>query len=117
MGPDFQRPESPPNAGYTPTSLPATTASAQTNGGEAQRFAIGRDIQFDWWTLFQSPALNKLEDPAHTANPTENVYGQQGYFFPTLTAGYTFERQQIAGNLGGNSPGLQGNGNVIAGVP
>jgi NodT family efflux transporter outer membrane factor (OMF) lipoprotein len=129
VGPDFKRPVSPPNAGYTPTPLPAKTVSAPVHGGETQQFAIGRDIQFDWWKLFQSPALNTLVEQAFKANPTiesaqaalrqaqENVSAQQGYFFPTLQAGYAFQRQQLAGNLGGNSPGLQGNGTTILSTP
>jgi NodT family efflux transporter outer membrane factor (OMF) lipoprotein len=129
VGPDFKHPDSPPNAGYTPTPLPTKTDQAPVHGGEAQQFAIGRDIQFDWWKLFQSPAINTLVERAFKANPTidaaqaalgqaqENVYAQQGYFFPTLQAGYAFQRQQLAGNLGGNSPGLQGNGRVITSTP
>jgi NodT family efflux transporter outer membrane factor (OMF) lipoprotein len=129
VGPDFKHPQSPPNAGYTPTPLPPRTTSAPVAGGAAQQFAIGRDIQFDWWTLFQSPAINALVEQAFKANPTiesaqaalkqaqENVAAQQGYFFPTLSAGYTFQRQQLAGNLGGNSPGLQGNGTYITSTP
>jgi NodT family efflux transporter outer membrane factor (OMF) lipoprotein len=82
-------------------------------------------IQFDWWTLFRSPDLDKLVAQAFKANPTidaavaalkqaqENVSAQKGYFFPTLQAGYTFERQQIAGNQSGSAPGLQANGNFI----
>ncbi len=129
VGPDFKRPESPPDAGYTLSPLPPKTVSAATFGGAAQRFAIGRDIQFDWWKLFQSPALDKLVAKAFKANPTidsaqaalkqaqENVYAQQGYFFPTLNAGYTFERQQLAGNLSSNAPGPQGNGTIVAASP
>jgi NodT family efflux transporter outer membrane factor (OMF) lipoprotein len=129
VGPDFKHPEPPPDAGYTPVPLPPKTASAATHGGEAQRFAIGRDIQFDWWKLFRSPALDALVKQAFKANPTidsavaalkqaqENVYAQQGYFFPTVAAGYTFERQQLAGNLSSNAPGLQGNGTAVIGSP
>ena len=103
--------------------------SAPTHGGEAQQFAIGRDIQFDWWTLFKSPALDALVQQAFKANPTidaaqaalkqaqEDVSAQQGYFFPTVSAGYTFQRQQLAGNMGGNSPGLQGNGTYVTSTP
>jgi NodT family efflux transporter outer membrane factor (OMF) lipoprotein len=125
VGPDFKRPESPPGAGFTPSPLPARTDSAPIHGGEAQSFAIGRDIQSDWWSLFRSPALNALVEQAFRANPTiesaqaalrqaqENVYAQQGYFFPLLNGGYTAERQQLAGNLSSNAPGLQGNGSFI----
>jgi NodT family efflux transporter outer membrane factor (OMF) lipoprotein len=125
VGPDFKRPSSPPGADYAPMPLPPATDAAPIHGGEAQKFAIGRDIQFDWWTLFQSHALDALVEQAFKANPTidaaqaalkqaqENVYAQQGYFFPTLQAGYTVERQQIAGNLSNNAPGIQGNGTFI----
>ncbi len=125
VGPDFKHPEPPVNADYTLVPLSPRTVSAAILGGEAQRFAIGRDIQFDWWKLFQSPALDLLVEQAFKSNPTiesaqaalkqaqENVYAQQGYFFPTVTAGYMFQRQQIAGNLSNNAPGLQGNGTFI----
>jgi hypothetical protein len=46
VGPDFQRPHAPQNAGNSPTPLPETTVSAAVHGGEAQRLAIGKDIQF-----------------------------------------------------------------------
>ena len=130
VGPDFKSPEPPPGAGYTPTPLPSTTDSAAVHGGEAQRFAIGHDIEFDWWKLFQSPALNALVEQAFKANPTidaavaalkqaqENVYAQQGYFYPNLQAGYTFQRIQVPGNTAGaNAPGLQGNNTNIVQTP
>src|SRR6202030_2121330 len=88
-----------------------------------QRLIGGRDIPFEWWELFQSPALNALVERAFKANPTiasaqaalvqaqELVYAQQGYFFPTVAANYDFERQKIAGNLTvDNVPGVEGDG-------
>ena len=127
VGPDFKRPDSPAGADYTPAPLPPATDSAAVHGGEAQHFALGHDIAFDWWTLFQSPALDALVEQAFKANPTipaaeaalkqaqENVYAQQGYFFPTLQANYTAQRTQLSGNTAGSSePGLQGNGWVIS---
>ena len=124
VGPDYSRPELPATQGYAPTPLSAATASSPA--GAAQRFATGRDIQADWWTLFQSPQLNALIDKALAANPDleaaqaalraaqENVQAQRGFFFPTVAANYTPQRTKIAGNLGGNSPGIQGNGSVIS---
>ncbi|MFS2055668.1 TolC family protein, partial [Variovorax sp. CT11-76] len=44
----------------------------------------------------------------------ENVYAQRGFFYPTVGIGYSPARTKIAGNLGGNSPGVQGNGSVIS---
>jgi NodT family efflux transporter outer membrane factor (OMF) lipoprotein len=123
VGPSYHKPEAPANAGYAPAPLLETSAAAPIHGGEAQRLVNGRDIPFEWWELFKSPALNALVERAFKANPTiasaqaalvqaqELVYAQQGYFFPTIAANYNFERQKIAGNLTvDNVPGVEGNG-------
>jgi outer membrane protein TolC len=60
VGPRYHRPEAPANAGYAPAPLPETTAFADVQGGDAQHLVAGRDIAFDWWELFKSPALNRL---------------------------------------------------------
>jgi NodT family efflux transporter outer membrane factor (OMF) lipoprotein len=106
--------------------LPESSASAPIHGGEAQRLISDRDIPFEWWQLFQSPALNALVERAFKANPTvtaaqatlvqaqEMVYAQQGFFFPTIDANYNFERQKLAGNLAvDNAPGTEGNGDNL----
>ena len=126
VGPSFHRPEAPANAGYAPTPLPESSAAAPVHGGEAQRLINDRDIPFEWWQLFQSPALSALVERAFKANPTiaaaqaalaqaqELVYAQQGYFFPTIAANYSFERQKISGDLTvDNAPGVQGNGDNL----
>lgn len=89
---------------------------------------ISKGIAADWWKLFESPQLNALIEKAFASNPNiqaaeaalraaqENVYAQRGLFFPTIQANYTPERIKLAGNLGGNSPGVQGNGSVISTV-
>jgi NodT family efflux transporter outer membrane factor (OMF) lipoprotein len=123
VGPRYRTPQAPANAGYAPTPLPQSSASAPVHGGEAQRLIEDRDIPFEWWELFQSPPLNALVERAFRANPTivaaqaaliqaqELVYAQQGYFFPTIDGNYSFERQKIAGNLTlDNVPGVEGNG-------
>src|ERR1700722_708017 len=126
VGPRYHRPEAPANAGYAPTPLPESSASAPVHGGEAQRLVSDRDIPFEWWELFKSPALNALVERAFRANPTitaaqaalvhaqELVYAQQGYFFPTVAANYNFQRTKIAGNFTlDDSPGTQGNGDTL----
>lgn len=126
VGPDFERPAAPAGADYAPAPLPAATASAPVHGGEVQHFALGKDVPFDWWKMFQSPALDALVEQAFKANPTieaaqaslkqaqENVSAQQGFFFPTVSAGYQGVRQQLSGNTAGaNAPGFQGNGRFI----
>jgi outer membrane protein TolC len=70
VGPSFHKPDAPANAAYAPTPLPEMSASAQIHGGEVQHYIAGRDIPFEWWELFQSPALNSLIEKAFKANPT-----------------------------------------------
>jgi NodT family efflux transporter outer membrane factor (OMF) lipoprotein len=124
-GPDFKRPPAPAANGYTSVGFPETTASAPVLAGESQRFNPTADIPFDWWTLFQSPQINSLIQRAFKANPTiesaqaalhqaqEYAKAQQGFFYPAVGASYSTSRNKLAGNMGGNSPGIQGDGTVI----
>lgn len=112
VGPDYSRPA---------LELPKTLAVAA-----ADQHAVQQDIQRNWWTLFGSPELDALIEQAWRANNSiasaeaalrvaqENVWAQQGSFFPGVQLGYTPTRTKLAGNLGGNSPGVQGNGSVIS---
>ncbi len=125
-GPDFKRPPAPTANGYAPaSSIPEATASTPVLAGESQRFNPKADIPFDWWTLFQSPQLNSLIKRAFKANPSiesaqaalhqaqEYANAQEGFFYPTVGASYAASRNKLAGNMGGNSPGVQGNGTAI----
>ena len=126
VGPDFLRPRPPAVSGYTPGPLAKKTAAAPVAAGEAQSYAEGMDISHQWWEVFRSKQLNALLTQSLKNNPDlqaaeealrvaqENVKAQQGFFFPTIQAGYSPSRTELAGNEGGNSPGVQGNGAVIA---
>jgi NodT family efflux transporter outer membrane factor (OMF) lipoprotein len=127
VGPNFHRPQAPKNAGYTTAPLPQATSSATEAGGDAQRFTLGQEVPYQWWEAFGSPAINSLVERAFRENPTvasaqaalrqaqEMVYAQQGYFFPSVSADYSFERQKLPGNTATSSaPGVQGNGQNIA---
>jgi len=128
VGPDFHKPPAPAGAGYSPEALPEKSSSTDVHGGEVQQYVAGRDIPFQWWELFQCPALNSLIEKAFKANPTvtaaqaalaqaqELVYAQQGFYFPAVGATYQAERHKIAGNLTNDqAPGVQGNGdNLLA---
>jgi NodT family efflux transporter outer membrane factor (OMF) lipoprotein len=113
VGPRYHKPEAPAGAGY----------SAEVHGGEAQHLTAGRDIPFEWWELFQSPALNSLIEQAFKANPNvaaaqaalaqaqELVRAQQGFFFPAVGAAYQAERHKVSGNTNASQTiGVQGNG-------
>jgi NodT family efflux transporter outer membrane factor (OMF) lipoprotein len=126
VGPNYRKPQAPAGAGYAPLPLPDASASASVHGGEVQHFVPGRDIPFEWWELFQSPALDSLIKRAFKANPTvaaaqaalaqarELVYAQRGFFFPTVAAGFQAERVKVAGNnTQSSSLGIQANGNNL----
>jgi NodT family efflux transporter outer membrane factor (OMF) lipoprotein len=54
---------------YTEQTLPPETASADIQGGDAQRFLEGADVPGQWWTQFGSPAIDQLVDMALKGNP------------------------------------------------
>jgi NodT family efflux transporter outer membrane factor (OMF) lipoprotein len=130
VGPRYHQPQVPANAGYAPIPLQESSASAPVHGGEAQRLISGRDIPFEWWQLFQSPALNRLVAQAFKANPTvtaaraalaqaqELVRAQRGFYYPSVAAGFQAERVKVAGNnTQSSSLGIQGNGENLGQPP
>jgi NodT family efflux transporter outer membrane factor (OMF) lipoprotein len=129
VGPNFKRPAAPQGAGYAPKPLAETTAAAPVVGGDAERFVMGRDIPFAWWKEFGSSKLDALVEKALANNPAlpaaqatlrqaqEVTKAQRGYFYPTVGLDFQPTRQQLAGNQGGNAPGIQGNGQNISTSP
>jgi NodT family efflux transporter outer membrane factor (OMF) lipoprotein len=121
-GPDFVRPDKPKAMAYTPEQLAPQTASAAGPGGAAQGFVSEMDIPGEWWTLFQSPALDRLVRESLQANPDvdaaqaalrqarENFYAQQGGLFPTLGANGSGQQQlaSLASQGLGNSSTMFG---------
>ena len=101
VGPDFVPPPAPDVQGYTPAPLPHRTASASTQGGQAQRFVHDLDLPGQWWTLFHSKPLNSLVERALANNADiaaaqaalrvarENVRAQRGTLFPQVDAGFS----------------------------
>jgi NodT family efflux transporter outer membrane factor (OMF) lipoprotein len=69
VGPNFDPPKPPTVERYPTTAVPDVTASADVPGGQAQRFVGSRDIPAEWWTLFQSPALDALVRQALRDSP------------------------------------------------
>ena len=105
VGPDFRRPAAPADGDYTARPLASTAATPNVAGGEAQRFAAGRDIAGDWWTLFHSKPLDELIELSLKNNPDlkaaqaalsaarENVLAQRGAYYPAVAAGFSASRQ------------------------
>jgi NodT family efflux transporter outer membrane factor (OMF) lipoprotein len=108
VGPNFQRPPAPATGDYTREPLPAKTVAADIAGGEAQRLVRDLDIPGQWWTLFHSRPLNTLIEQSLKANPSleaaqaalrqaqENVYAQEGFFYPNVQASFAPSRQKNA---------------------
>jgi NodT family efflux transporter outer membrane factor (OMF) lipoprotein len=108
VGPDFEVPPLPGVGRYTDSGLPAATVSSDTQGGESQRFAFGRDIPGEWWTLFHSRHLNRLIERAIHENANlqaaeltlkqanENVRAQAGTLLPTVDANLSGTREQVS---------------------
>src|SRR5882757_2048069 len=70
VGPDFHAPAPPATEHYTPGEQPRVTADAPGPAGKAQTFVSDRDIPSDWWTLFQSEALDGLVRASLRDSPT-----------------------------------------------
>ena len=111
VGDDFVRPAAPTVDRYTPERLAEKTVSADIDGGSAQRLVEDLDIPAQWWTLFHSDELDNVIEQALKANPTlqaaqaalraaqENVYAQQGAFFPNVSANFNPTRAKTAASL------------------
>ena len=107
VGPDFKRPSTPAAAGYGSAPTQGQIASAD---GNAQRFVAGMDIPSQWWTLFQSPKLNRLVEQALKGNPNvgaaqaalrqahELYSAQWTSYFPTVQGNFNGDRSQFPTN-------------------
>lgn len=109
VGPDFRVPDAPSVDRYTQSQMPEKTVSSDVAGGVEQRFIARQDIPGQWWSLFQSEALDKLIRMAFQESPSvtlakarlreaqENRSAQFGTLFPSIDAGVSASRQRISG--------------------
>ncbi|HME56694.1 MAG TPA: efflux transporter outer membrane subunit, partial [Terracidiphilus sp.] len=111
VGPNFKKPAPPNVGGYTPTPISTTSSTANVAGGEAQHLVEGRDIPGEWWALFHSKPLNDLIERSLKANPDlmaaqaalivarENILAQRGFYYPSVTGGFSAARAKSAADL------------------
>ena len=119
VGPDFRRPAAPGGGdGYTPAPLPAQTAAAPGPAGLAQRFVPGQDIPAQWWSLFQSPALDQLVRGALARNPglasAQAALRQADENYRALSGSLLYP--EVGAQLGASrekNSGLEGAGGVL----
>jgi NodT family efflux transporter outer membrane factor (OMF) lipoprotein len=103
MGPNFAPPAAPPDKSYDALGdapLPAAP------GEPVQRLTIGQKIAADWWTLFQSPAINETIAQALAGSPDlaaakarltaaqEIVAAARGGLLPQVDVAAAAERQR-----------------------
>jgi len=111
VGPNFKKPAPPNVGGYTPTAISTTSSTADVAGGEAQHLVEGRDIPGEWWALFHSQPLNDLIERSLKANPDlraaqaalivarENMLAQRGFYYPSITGGFSATRAKSSNDL------------------
>ncbi|MGH8323494.1 MAG: TolC family protein, partial [Steroidobacteraceae bacterium] len=107
VGPNFKRPAAPVAADYGAAARAETVSSSGT-GGNTQRLVTGMDIPAQWWTLFQSPKLNRLVERAMNANPDvaaakaalrqahELYLAQRTTYWPTVQGAFDAQRAKNA---------------------
>ncbi|WP_322069373.1 efflux transporter outer membrane subunit [Paraburkholderia bannensis] len=107
FGPDGTAPVMPDPAHYGAQAQPTQTVAAQ---GVAQQFVVGAQPVPQWWTQFDSPALDALVEEGLANNPNlasadhslqgarEQLRGQIGStLLPTVDAIGTAQRQRAPG--------------------
>src|SRR5215469_13767501 len=70
VGPRYHPPAPPTATTYTPEPQPTDTTSAPGNAGSVQRLNSAADVPAQWWTLFQSPQLDRMVREALEHSPT-----------------------------------------------
>jgi NodT family efflux transporter outer membrane factor (OMF) lipoprotein len=107
VGPNFKRPAAPAATGFGSAPTQGETAPAVGEGGDAQRFVAGMNIPSEWWTLFQSPELNRLVEQALKGNPDvgaaqaalrqahELYLAQRTSFFPVVQGSFGGDRSKF----------------------
>jgi NodT family efflux transporter outer membrane factor (OMF) lipoprotein len=110
VGPNFKTPSAPKTAGFTPPGeIPAQLGATASPDSPAQHFVDGLDIPGQWWTLFESKALNALIERALSNSPTleaataalrqanETLAAERGSYFPSVSATAGVQRQKVPG--------------------
>ncbi len=115
VGPNFKQPAAPKVDRYTASALTNTEVVTNISGGQAQRFVSGGNIPGQWWTLFHSQPLNDLIERSLKANPNikaaqaallvakENVRAQRGAYYPSVSGGFSAERDKTSGQVSPNT--------------
>ncbi len=107
VGPHYHPPTSPAVGTYTPAPQPSQTVSARGLAGGAQHFDADAALPAEWWTLFQSPQLNRMVRQALENSPTlaqakaklreaqEDLHARTGATkYPSITGSASVQEEQ-----------------------
>lgn len=98
-----------------PDRYNASTSPAQAAPGWAVAMPVDTQPRGDWWTVFNDPELNQLEDRLPVANQSVKkavaqlqqaralIDYQRSDFLPTVTAGAAQSRTRLSRNVEGHS--------------
>lgn len=100
VGPNFKRPEAPPDKSYTKEGPSPPIAPGGTD--PQQHFAFGQKLTGEWWALFHSSALNQVVEEAFAGSRT----------LVTARANLAQARQVVLEATGGLYPQVNVAGNV-----
>ncbi len=108
VGPRFHPPAPPTVGTYTAEPLPSPTVGTTGTAGATQQLDSSMDVPAQWWTLFQSPELDRMVREALANSPTlaqatarlkeaqEESNARTGATkYPTVSASVTAEREQV----------------------
>ena len=111
VGPRYRAPAPPTVTTYTPQPQSQPTAGAPGGPGSAsitQHFSVSAEIPADWWTLFQSPELNRMVNEALQDSPTlmqatarlkqalQELAARAGQTkYPTVTGNASVQQEQL----------------------
>ncbi|HWK75740.1 MAG TPA: efflux transporter outer membrane subunit [Povalibacter sp.] len=113
VGPEFQRPAVPTVDHYGEKTLPTTVGE---DGAPPQQLLSGATVPADWWTLFQSPALNSAIEQALANNQNVAaarasvqqaqalVEARTGARYPQLDLDASIGRQKLGSRFLGTFP-------------
>lgn len=109
VGPRYHAPAPPTVDGYTPEAQPLTTVSSPGAAGVQQHLDPSMDIPAQWWTLFQSPELDRMVREALVNSPTlaqaeaslkqaqEEANARTGQTkYPSASASIAAQREQVS---------------------
>ena len=108
VGPHYHAPAPPSVATYTPEPQPSSTVTSPGPAGSEQHLNPTTDIPAQWWTLFQSPELDRLVREALANSPTlaqatarlkqaqEEANARTGATkYPSVNASVSAQREQV----------------------